>query len=68
MVALMRVNGGRRVVELDAVTKGSVHDSIKGHERSTEKLAIVKGDTHTHTIGMHVDRRMTKDGRQGIWQ
>jgi hypothetical protein len=66
MVALLRVNEGRRVVELDAVTKGSVRDSIKGHECSAEKLTVVKGDTHT--IGMHVDRRMTKDGRQGIWQ
>lgn len=59
----MRVDGVRRVVERDAVTENRVHDLIKGHECASEKLTVVKGDTHM--IGRHMEHDMAKDERQG---
>jgi hypothetical protein len=46
VAALLMVDGGRRVVEVDTVTKNRVHGLIKGHERAPEKLAVVMGDMH----------------------
>jgi hypothetical protein len=63
MVALLRVDEGRRVVEIDVVTKNRVHGLIKGHERGPEKLVVVKGETHT--VRRHVDHGMAKDMRRG---
>jgi hypothetical protein len=54
------VDGGRRVVELDAITKNKVHDPIKGHECAPKEPAVMKGDTHT--VGRHVDHGMAKNG------
>jgi hypothetical protein len=61
VVALLRVDEGWRVVELNAITENRVHDPIKGHERAPKKLVVVKGDTHT--VRRHMDRGMAKDGR-----
>lgn len=52
------------MVELDAVTEKRVHGPIKGHERSPERLSVVKG--YTHTVGRHMDHDRAKDRRQGI--
>jgi hypothetical protein len=60
MAALLRVDGGRRVVEFDAITKNRVHDLIKGHKCAPEELTVMKGDTHT--VGRHVDHDMAKNG------
>lgn len=46
MATLLRTNGGRRVVELDAITENWVYIPIKGHKRAPEKLVVVKGDAH----------------------
>jgi hypothetical protein len=62
VVAFLRMDGGRRVVELDAVTEKRVHGPIKGHERSPERLSVVKG--YTHTVGRHMDHGRAKDGRR----
>jgi hypothetical protein len=35
-------------VELDAITKNRVLNSVKGYECALDKLAIAEEDTHTH--------------------
>jgi hypothetical protein len=63
VVALVRMDGGRRMVELAAVTENKVLGLIKGHELGSKKQVVVKGDTRM--VGSHVDRNMAKDERQG---
>ena len=63
MAPLLRVDRGRRVAELDAITENRVHFPVKGHERVLEKLLVVK--EYMHTVGRHVDRGRAKDGRRG---
>jgi hypothetical protein len=50
-------------MELDAFTEDKVHDSIKGHESSLEKLSVMKGDAHT--IGKHESRNRAKERHRG---
>jgi hypothetical protein len=63
LAALLRMDGGRMVVELDTVMENWVHDAVKGHERAKEKLVVVKGDMDT--IGRQMDDNRAKDERQG---
>jgi hypothetical protein len=50
-------------MELDAVMEDKVHDSIKGHESSLEKLSVMKGDAHT--VGKHESRNRAKERHRG---
>lgn len=50
-------------MELDAVMEDKVHDSIKGHESSLEKLSIMQGDVHT--VGKHESRNRAKERHRG---
>jgi hypothetical protein len=63
VVALLRVDGGRRVVELNTFTENRVHDPIKSHEHAPRELVVMKGDTHT--VGRHVDHDGAKDEHRG---
>lgn len=61
MVALLRMDEDRRMVELAAVTENKVLGPIKGHALGPKKQVVVKEDTHM--VGSHVDRNMAKDER-----
>jgi hypothetical protein len=63
LAAFLRVDGSRRVVELDTLMENQIQGPIKGNEHALEKLIVLKGDPHM--VGRHVERDMAKDGRQG---
>jgi hypothetical protein len=61
MAALLRMDEGRWVVELNTAMENLVHGPIEGHEHAPETLVVVK----EHTVRRHVDRGMAKDRRRG---
>lgn len=63
VAALLSVDGGQRVVELDTFTKNMVHGPIKGHKHAPKKLVVVMGDTNM--VGRHMDWDGAKDMRHG---